>query len=103
MTTPQLRARLPPPTISAMAPTIDQSMETTAPLQFNLHSTYGPMVIGAFLVCILFGMSFLQTIVYWVNYPKDRVLLKVLVCITRMLLIFTVECQLMMNRRCRSR
>lgn len=46
----------------------------------DLTKSYGPVVIGIILSCILYGMSCVQTILYSMNFSsKDRVWLKCLV------------------------
>lgn len=47
---------------------------TTSPMaEFNLGPNYGPILIGALLEAALWGMTTVQTVVYFINYgSKDR-------------------------------
>lgn len=45
----------------------------------NLRSTFGAAYIGAMVTLALYGLTTLQTYMYYLYYPKDRVFLKGLV------------------------
>ncbi|KAI0724648.1 hypothetical protein C8Q72DRAFT_889705 [Fomitopsis betulina] len=46
----------------------------------ELDSTYGAIVIGAFVAAVLFGITNLQTFIYFQRYPSDRLWNKLSVC-----------------------
>ncbi|EPT00014.1 hypothetical protein FOMPIDRAFT_1060560 [Fomitopsis schrenkii] len=46
----------------------------------ELDRTYGAVVIGAFLAAVLFGITNLQTFIYFQRYPSDRLWNKISVC-----------------------
>ncbi|KAF9467089.1 hypothetical protein BDZ94DRAFT_1330022 [Collybia nuda] len=50
--------------------------------EFNLGPSYGPVLIGAFLETALWGMTTVQTILYFINYgSKDRWHIKTVVLV----------------------
>ncbi|KAJ7726930.1 hypothetical protein B0H16DRAFT_1591812 [Mycena metata] len=53
----------------------------TAPvsLDLNLQSTYGVLLIGCFLSAAVWGVSFVQTFLYFMMYERDSIKLKLLV------------------------
>ncbi|KAI1787191.1 hypothetical protein LXA43DRAFT_720970 [Ganoderma leucocontextum] len=51
-----------------------ESVETQVVL--NLMPIYGPILIGAVLSCILYGMSCIQMFLYFLNYERDPRFLK---------------------------
>ncbi|KAJ7248180.1 hypothetical protein B0H12DRAFT_1235087 [Mycena haematopus] len=48
-------------------------------LDLNLQSTYGVLLIGCFLSAAVWGVSFVQTILYFMMYEKDPWKLKLLI------------------------
>ncbi|KAH9929337.1 uncharacterized protein B0H18DRAFT_207484 [Fomitopsis serialis] len=46
----------------------------------ELDRTYGAVLIGAFISAVLFGITNLQTFVYFQKYPSDRIWNKISVC-----------------------
>ncbi|KAJ7889614.1 hypothetical protein B0H13DRAFT_883937, partial [Mycena leptocephala] len=55
-------------------------MATVPPsLDLNLQSTYGALLIGCFFSVAVWGVSFVQTILYFMMYEKDSGKLKLLV------------------------
>ncbi|KAJ8585900.1 hypothetical protein M405DRAFT_824154 [Rhizopogon salebrosus TDB-379] len=49
------------------------------PITTNLGNSYGALLCGVFLGFMFYGANCLQVFIYLVNYPKDRMGLKVLV------------------------
>jgi hypothetical protein len=68
-----------------------QNMYTTSGLQgsflpkINLDNTFGAYLLGTFCSSVLFGVSSLQTFIYYMSYPADRWHLKVMVAFLWML------------------
>ncbi|KAI6141031.1 hypothetical protein BKA82DRAFT_4205933 [Pisolithus tinctorius] len=55
-------------------------MSTTVPtVSIDLSLSWGSLLAGTFASLILYGVSILQTFIYYVQYPKDRTPLKLLV------------------------
>ncbi|KAI6013811.1 hypothetical protein EDC04DRAFT_682803 [Pisolithus marmoratus] len=55
-------------------------MSTTLPtVSVDLSLSWGSILAGTFASLILYGVSILQTFIYYVQYPKDRMSLKFLV------------------------
>ncbi|KAI5992481.1 hypothetical protein EDD15DRAFT_2197057 [Pisolithus albus] len=52
---------------------------TAATVSVDLSLSWGSMLAGIFASLILYGISILQTFIYYVQYPKDRTSLKLLV------------------------
>ncbi|KAI5992187.1 hypothetical protein EDD15DRAFT_2197205 [Pisolithus albus] len=52
---------------------------TAATVTVDLSLSWGSMLAGIFASLILYGISILQTFIYYVQYPKDRTSLKLLV------------------------
>jgi len=50
-----------------------------ASLDLNLQSTYGVLLIGCFLSAAVWGVSFVQTVLYFMMYEKDPRKLKLLI------------------------
>jgi len=50
-----------------------------ASLDLNLQSTYGVLLIGCFFSAAVWGVSFVQTVLYFMMYEKDPWKLKLLV------------------------
>ncbi|KAJ6562494.1 hypothetical protein B0H19DRAFT_1375558 [Mycena capillaripes] len=48
-------------------------------LDLNLQSTYGTLLIGCFLSAAVWGVSFVQTFLYFMMYDKDPLKLKLLI------------------------
>ncbi|KZT68575.1 hypothetical protein DAEQUDRAFT_738629 [Daedalea quercina L-15889] len=46
----------------------------------ELDNTYGAVLIGAFISAVLFGITNLQTFIYFRQYPSDRIWNKISVC-----------------------
>ncbi|PIL27189.1 hypothetical protein GSI_10332 [Ganoderma sinense ZZ0214-1] len=52
----------------------------------NLMSTYGPLLVGAMLSCVLYGMAVIQLFVYFSHYERDSIWMKLYV-----VLIWAIE------------
>ena len=46
-----------------------------------LDSTLGAALIGCFVAAALHGVTTLQTFIYYTTYPRDRLGLKLMVCL----------------------
>ncbi|KIJ64795.1 hypothetical protein HYDPIDRAFT_28156 [Hydnomerulius pinastri MD-312] len=51
----------------------------------NLGSEYGPILAGIFITLVFYGISIMQTFLYYLQYPEDKVHLKLLVVIVFLL------------------
>lgn len=61
-------------------------MSTTVPTaSIDLSLSWGSLLAGTFASLILYGVSILQTFIYYVQYPKDRTPLKLLVAVVLLL------------------
>ncbi|KAG1804672.1 uncharacterized protein BJ212DRAFT_885719 [Suillus subaureus] len=49
------------------------------PIATNLDTSYGPLLGSIWLACMFYGANCLQIFVYFINYPKDRMALKIMV------------------------
>ncbi|KAI1787187.1 hypothetical protein LXA43DRAFT_720638 [Ganoderma leucocontextum] len=49
------------------------------PAILNLMGTYGPLLIGALLSCVLYGMAVIQIFLYFSNYERDSIWMKLYV------------------------
>jgi hypothetical protein len=49
------------------------------PPAFNPVPILGPIELGVFLSCFLFGVVTVQVFIYFTNFPQDRRVLKALV------------------------
>ncbi|TBU28080.1 hypothetical protein BD309DRAFT_872291 [Dichomitus squalens] len=49
------------------------------PVILNLMSSYGPILIGAIFQCVLYGMAVLQLFLYFNNYERDSIWMKLYV------------------------
>ncbi len=58
------------------------------PLQLNLDNMYGPVLVGWFLSCLFFGMTFVQTVVYFVAFAQDAIIVRLVV---RLLFAFNIN------------
>lgn len=46
---------------------------------YNLQTTVGALAVGLFISCFLFGISTVQTYLYYTHFPDDRAYLKAMV------------------------
>lgn len=61
-------------------------MSATVPtVSIDLSLSWGSLLAGTFASLILYGVSILQTFIYYVQYPKDRTPLKLLVAVVLLL------------------
>lgn len=61
-------------------------MSTAVPTaSIDLSLSWGSLLAGTFASLILYGVSILQTFIYYVQYPKDRTPLKLLVAVVLLL------------------
>jgi uncharacterized phage infection (PIP) family protein YhgE len=54
-------------------------MSSAESIKIQLGPTYGAELLAAFVSVALWGMTCMQTVIYFIQYPKDDVLLKALV------------------------
>ncbi|KAM5543803.1 hypothetical protein V8D89_002420 [Ganoderma adspersum] len=49
------------------------------PIILNLSSTYGPLLLGSLLCCLLYGMAVIQMMMYFNKYERDSIWIKLFV------------------------
>jgi len=54
-----------------------------SPLQvpLDLSTTYGALLIGSYIGCVLWGAQILQTVWYFLNFPRDPISMKIFVVV----------------------
>ncbi|KAM5537178.1 hypothetical protein V8D89_009111 [Ganoderma adspersum] len=70
----------------------DASFEN--PMVLNLMSSYGPLLIGALLSCVLYGMSVIQLFMYFNTYERDSIWMKLYVVLVWVIETASVICVL---------
>ncbi|EIM88406.1 uncharacterized protein STEHIDRAFT_167702 [Stereum hirsutum FP-91666 SS1] len=55
------------------------SNATENPIILDISSSYGALLVGSLLSCVIWGMSCMQTFLYFMNYESDSWYMKILV------------------------
>ncbi|KAI1797000.1 hypothetical protein LXA43DRAFT_497930 [Ganoderma leucocontextum] len=64
------------------------------PVILNLMTSYGPLLIGAMLSCVLYGMSVIQMFMYFNTYEQDSIRMKLYVVLVWVFETASVICVL---------